>query len=358
MATNPTIRDVSKLANVSVATVSAVLNNKQIVHPNTRARVIDAIEKLNYTPRRLARNLASGKTGNIGFVLGEKHFYRNEPFYTRVFLGAEFEARKHDLYILLTSIGDEYSGSRDLPRFLHEQNVDGLIVAGKVHTRILADLFRFHIPVVLVDYGDDDFYGVRVLLDNADGTAHAVSHLFDMGHTRIGYIGGEFDHPSSKERFDGYVRAMEEHGLALPLQWVDNREEAMQADGGDRAFRRLLENNERPTAVVCSNDALAMGAIRAAMRAGIRIPEDISIVGFDDVSEGCLMDPPLTTVRVAKEDLGAVALQTLVEGLTAGFFPKSLVRVRVELIPRGTTAPPNQRGKTDKGNGKAKMQED
>ncbi len=345
MTSSPTIRDVSKLANVSVSTVSAVINNKGIVHPETVARINAAIEKLNYTPRRSARGLASGRSGNIGFILSEQFFSRTEPFYTKVFLGAEFEARKHDLYVLLTSVDKQYSGPRDMPRFLHERNVDGLIIAGKVPAASLMELKKFNIPVVLVDYGDPEFYGTRVLMDNIRGTSLAVRHLVALGHRDIGYLGGESDHPSAKERIRGYREEMNRQGIAVQEKWMDISEQMMSLEAGEHSFARLLDKGDLPTALVCSNDAMAIGVLKNAERHGISVPDDLSVVGFDDVTEGCMITPPLTTVRVAKEDLGSMAIQALVDMLRNGRSRSSEIRVGVELIARSSTAVPRSNGR-------------
>jgi LacI family transcriptional regulator len=340
MAAQPTIRDVSRLADVSVSTVSAVINNKTIVHPRTKRKVEEAIRKLNYTPSRMARTLASGKTGNVGFILAEQFFNRSEPFYTRVFMGAEFEARRHDLYILLTTIQSPYRGADDLPRFIHERNVEGVIVAGRIEEKPLRDIKAAGMPVVLVDYGEDDTYGQRVLMNNRTGTAQAVRHLIELGHREIGYIGGEMDHPSAIERFQGYEDAMKEAGLDPEPRWIDLKAEVMTVEEGSESFERLLQAVTLPSAVVCSNDAMAIGVMRTAQNNNLSIPQQLSVIGFDDVAEGCLLDPPLTTLRVAKEDLGAIALQSLVGRLNnEGETPKE-IRVDVEFVPRGTTAPP------------------
>lgn len=343
MSAQPTIRDVSRLADVSVSTVSAVINNKTIVHPRTRRKVEDAIRKLNYTPSRMARTLASGKTGNVGFILAEQFFNRSEPFYTRVFMGAEFEARRHDFYILLTTIQSPYQGRRDLPRFIHERNVEGVIIAGRIDEQPLRDIKATGMPMVLVDYGEDDSYGQRVLMNNRLGTARAVEHLVELGHRDIGYIGGEMDHPSAIERFQGFEDAMKASKLKPNHRWIDLKAEAMTVDEGSESFERLFKDESLPSAVICSNDAMAIGVMRSAQQHKLKIPKQLSVIGFDDVAEGCMLEPPLTTLRVAKEDLGAIALQSLLARLENGGEIPTEVRVDVEFVPRGTTAPPNKR---------------
>ncbi|HEB84062.1 MAG TPA: LacI family transcriptional regulator [Bacteroidetes bacterium] len=342
MAPRPTIRDVAKMAKVAPSTVSAVLNDKGPVHPRTRARIRRAIQTLNFTPRRSARDLASGTSGNIGFLLSEQFFSRTEPFYTRVFLGAEFEARTHDLYVLLTTVERRYRGPHDLPRFLHEKNVDGVIVAGRVPPNLLRDLKEVRVPVVLVDYGDPEFPCPRVLMDNTAGTALAVKHLVELGHRDIGFIAAESDHPSVKERIAGYHQGMHLAGLVPDPDCMRIEETEMSVETGERAFENLCQGRGRPTALVCSNDAMAIGVIRAAKRAGVKVPDRLSVVGFDDVTEGRLHDPPLTTVRVNKEDLGALAVQTLVDRLHNGRERSFEIRVAVELLVRASTAGVNR----------------
>lgn len=345
MAAQPTIRDVSRLADVSVSTVSAVINNKAIVHPRTRLRVEEAIRKLNFTPSRMARTLASGKTGNVGFILAEQFFNRSEPFYTRVFMGAEFEARQQDLYILLTTIQSPYRGPRDLPRFIHERNAEGVIIAGRIEEQPLRDIKATGLPIVLVDYGQDDTFGQRVLMNNRSGTRGAVEYLIELGHRDIGYIGGEMDHPSAIERYQGYEDALKGADLTPDPRWIDLKAGVMTVEEGSESFERLLKLKSLPSAMVCSNDAMAIGVMRTAQQHKLKIPEQLSVVGFDDVTEGCLLDPPLTTLRVAKEDLGAIALQTLVKRLNQEEEIPSEIRVDVEFVPRGTTAPPESQQK-------------
>ncbi len=335
----PTIRDVARLAKVAPSTVSAVLNQKGYVHTETITRVRAAIELLDYTPSRTARKLATQKSGNIGFIVSDTHFSRAEPFYTRVFIGTEIEARKHDFYVLLTSVGDRYSGRDDLPRFIKEQNADGVIVAGKVPGKLIRDLERLNYPLVLVDYGGNEESGSRVLIENKGGIALITDHLIKLGHRDIGYIGGEPDHVSAGERIRGFSEAMADAGLTALTEWIDFIEPEMGVGNGAAAFSRIWRKNHHPTALVCSNDAMAIGAIRCAQEMGLVIPGDLSVTGFDDVESGRLLMPPLTTVRVFKEDLGAVAIQILVDLINSRNDREFVTRVGVELVTRKSTAP-------------------
>lgn len=146
------IEDVAHIAGLSVSTVSLVINNRGNVSPLTRQKVLEVVERLSYHPMRSARGLASKTSGNLGFILTENHFSQAEPFYTKIFLGTEFESRNHDYYILLTTVPKTFGSGRQIPRFLLERNVDGVIVAGKVNAKLIDYIDSIGIPIVLVDF--------------------------------------------------------------------------------------------------------------------------------------------------------------------------------------------------------------
>ncbi len=333
----PTIRDVARLAKVSPSTVSAVINQKGYVSKDTLKRVNAAINKLDYTPQRSARDLAKRTSGNLGFIVSDTHFSRAEPFYTRVFLGAEIEARNHDLYVLLTSVPKKYKEQKHLPRFLRERNVDGVMIAGNIPDKLIRDVLARDIPTVFVDYGNDRFPGAKVLIDNRRGVLEAVRHLISLGHEKIGFIGAEPDHPSVRERLEGFREGLKEKNLNENRNWVIFAEGDMNPDRGADACLMLLENSQLPTALVCANDAMATGVLNVLKDIGIAVPGVISVVGFDDVPTCTILDPPLTTVRVHKEDLGAIAVQTLVDLISRRYKQSKVIREGVEMIIREST---------------------
>lgn len=340
----PTIKDVAAEAGVSISTVSLVMNRKGYVSPETRSQVLRAAEQLQYVPRPAARSLASNKTGNVGFVLREDHFTRSEPFYTRIFLGAEFEARIRNCYILLTTIPESYTPGEDTPRFLEEKNVDGFIVAGRVHPAFLEETETFGLPVVLTDFESGDH--PAVVIDNQNGARAAVEHLLSRGHRHIAFLGADSDHPSIRARLEGYRLALGAAGV--PSQVEDlvvtaPDEEPVRLTGSQLAAR-LFEQDPRPTAVFCANDALALGILDAARVRGVRVPDDLAVVGFDDVEGAAHATPALTTVRVFKEQLGEVALrylsQLIEEGpLDAAPYERGshAIRVPTELVIRDSS---------------------
>ena len=172
-----TIKDVAKEAKVSIATVSLVVHKHNRISPETSKRVNKVIKKLNYHPSRSGRRLVSQKTGNVGFILTEDHFLRSEPFYTRIFLGTEFEARYYEYYILLTTIPSDYNEKSHPPRFILEKNIDGIIIAGKVPAYIIDQIEKYNLPIAFVDYYPPSNEYPVVLIDNTSGGITATQFL-------------------------------------------------------------------------------------------------------------------------------------------------------------------------------------
>ena len=342
MSARTTITDVAAEAGVSISTVSLVMNGKGAVADATRSRVRTAATRLGYTPSRTARGLAAGRTGNVGFVLREDHFRRSEPFYTRVFLGAEFEARRRGVYVLLATVPDRYSAD-DAPRFLQEHTVDGVVVAGRVDDAFLEALGRSGIPFVLADYAWKGAASVQ--LDNEGGARLVAEHLTAQGHTHVAFLGADDGHPSMAARCHGFASAMATLGHGLPNDRIVTGTDAADRPTGARAAARLLDRPDRPTAIFCANDALALGLLDAARQRGLEVPANLAVVGFDDVEGAALATPPLTTVRVYKEQLGEVALGLMAEQITTDAsstgtarFDRaaSVTRIATELVVRAS----------------------
>ncbi len=297
---------------MSISTVSLVLNNKGSVSEATRRKVLQIAKELGYRPSRAARDLSLQRTGNVGFVLREDHFTRSEPFYTYIFLGTEFEARLHNLYVLLTTIPRVYRRGEDTPRFLRERNVDGLLVAGKVSDDFLTEARSLEVPIVLIDYEAAGL--LAIVIDNQGGARVAVEHLLKQGYRRVAFVGADLSHPSITNRLEWYRSALMRAGIPFdPALIVADAEAEPTRATGQRLGQRLLELPERPAAAFCANDALALGVLDALSQAGVRVPDDMALVGFDDVQGAAQAPVPLTSVRVFKEQLGELAMRHLVE---------------------------------------------
>ena len=335
---NPTIKDVAEKAGVSLSTVSLVINRKKNVSEQMVRKVQRAIVDLNYHPRRTAQGLASKRTGNIGFILSDNHFSRAEPFYTKIFLGSEFEARNHNYYILLTTVQDK-SNRKTIPRFLLERNVDGVIVAGKVPATLLDIMQDYQLPILFIDYLPSKDIGKysAVLIDNEDGALQAVSYLIKLGHEKIAFIAGDIKHPSIRSRFEGYKKAIINSDIAFNENLIVCDEPYTAAINGYNAMCKLFRIRHEFTAIFAANDAMAFGCLKCLKEKAIKVPEDVSLVGFDDVDIANQMEPHLTTIRVNKEEIGAIAVKNIVDMIVNVKKTVGKVYVPVDLIIRSST---------------------
>ncbi|MBU0559289.1 MAG: substrate-binding domain-containing protein [Bacteroidetes bacterium] len=277
------------------------------------------------------------KTGNIGFILTDDHFLRTEPFYTKIFLGAEFEAREGEYYILLTTVKADFTASDPLPRFIRDKSVDGIIIAGKVPPKLIEKLGNNSMPVVVVDYQMENKNYSHILIDNIHGGILATEHLIQNGHKKIGFIGGDINHPSIYERLNGFNKAHERANIIPDNNRIKTNTGYPDRQNGYNLARELFTSNKNITGVFACNDAMAIGVMHYLKDNNYKIPQDVSLVGFDDVEADLLLDPPLTTVRVPKIELGAEAFRVLVSQLKNNKIQPKKILVPVEILVRNST---------------------
>lgn len=321
-----TIKEIAQKAGVSPSTVSRILRGKGRVSQETRERVLRVARELGYTPNVSARALVTGRTGTIGFLIHPRQSLAYGSFYGEILSGIEKELQSYGFHVLFSS-----QISENPPAMVKERRVDGLIIAGcDVPEKTVFSLKEMDIPLVLVDY---HLKGVdSVVTDNEGGAYDAVTHLIKLGHRKIGFICEWFGDLSFAERFEGYKKALADHHIPF--------DENLVAEGAPRtsnsgyiAMRRVLEK-VIPSAVFAANDATAIEAMQAIREAGLRIPQDIAIVGFDASSLSSHTDPPLTTVRVFRHKMGVVAAQRLMELIKEPQQPSMLIQISTQLIVR------------------------
>ena len=332
-----TIKDVAKKANVSIATVSFVISGKKAISEETKNRVLKAIKTLNYHPSKSAVNLVSGKTGNIGFILTDDHFLLTEHFYTTIFLGPQFEARSEGYYILLTSIKPDFTEEDVLPRFILSRSVDGLIIAGKIPHTLIERIAAYNLPTVFIDYIPPTNNCPLVLIDNIQGALLATNHLIKLGHTNIAFIGGDIEHPSLADRLFGYKQALGTANIPIKNNLIVTDAKYPDRQNGFNSAKKLFSKNKNVTAIFAGNDAMAIGVLQYLKDNGYNVPQDISLVGFDDVEANNMLRPPLTTIRVPKIEMGVEALKLIVNTLKNKKSMHKKMLVPVELIVREST---------------------
>jgi LacI family transcriptional regulator len=312
-----TIRDVAAHARVSHQTVSRVINGNPNVSEATRSRVLAAIAELGYVPSPMARGLISNRTHSLGVVADDI----SDQFFARMVAGAEAEARSRGYYLMIGSVEPD-DDERGYLRLMLERRVEGLILArpsSPLSPARLAPLQDAGVPLVLVSFGAG-VPGMLVDVDNRGGGYEATRHLLDMGHRRIATIVGPRDWPSAGARLEGYRDALREAGVAEEPALVEHADD-WGPESGRAATARLLERGAPFTALFAHSDLAAVGAIRQLRLAGLGVPHDVSVVGFDDLPVAAFVDPPLTTVHQPMEEVGALAAALLLDRLVDGEEP-------------------------------------
>lgn len=340
--TKTTIREVARAASVGIGTISRVLNSSSQVSRETRARVLEAIRRLGFRPNAQARRILRRRTEMVCFLLSNRDFLH--PFHARILQGVESYATSVKQHVLFAAL--HYSPRTppdriDLPPVLQEHGlIDGLILAGTIYPNLLRRIQSIHMPFVafsnnVVGMGDDQQYD-QVGFDDFNGTLQVTRYLIGRGHRQIVFA-GDVSFPWLQRRFEGYSQGMRESRLKSVSIIARNAQSFV--DFGQKSVDRVLSRRPRPTAVVAGNDEIAYGLWRSLRQHALKVPGDISLVGFDDREEALLMDPPLSTVRVHKEEIGETCMKMLLERLHHPRMAFSQRILPTELVIRGTVRP-------------------
>lgn len=341
----PTLRDVALRANVSHQTVSRVINGDRRVHAATRERVVNALRELNYVPNAVARSLTSARTHTLGVVTVNVSDYA----FGQTVAGAEAEARRRGFYLLVGSVEDASNEAEEEAylQILLQRQVEGLILDWPTlaeHGGAGLSLAAARVPVVLVA-ATTTLPGIRsVDIDNRRAGYEATAYLIAQGHRAIATITGPLDWGTAKNRLDGHCDALREANLDIDPALIQSSPDWEPASGRTAA-RRLLETGAGFTAIFVQSDLLAAGVIAELRRRNLRVPEDVSIIGFDDIPIASFLDPPLTTMRQPIRELGALAASIVIDTInqsgpdTSGGSSHRLLPA--ELIVRGSVVPPN-----------------
>jgi DNA-binding LacI/PurR family transcriptional regulator len=330
----PSIKDIARQAGVSHCTVSRALHFSPLIAPKTAARIRAIAERSGYVPNAVARSLVSRSTRTVGVVVTTIA----DPFIGEVVEGIERFANEQGYSVILADSHADPDLEMKVVAGFSERRVDGILVAasrvGALHGKRLAGA---NVPIVLINNQHPGDFAHSVGIDNIEASRTIVTHLLDLGHRRIAYIGDRLGYQSETERLSGYRAALRSRRIAVHAELV------VSGDGkpaeGERAANQLFRLGHPPTAVFCYNDMTALGVLRAAGTRRLRVPDDISIAGFDDLFVASYTSPPLTTVRQPKQEMGRRAMSILVQ-LLRGEKPESSIKLPGELIVRGSTGIP------------------
>ncbi|MFF3483199.1 LacI family DNA-binding transcriptional regulator [Streptomyces sp. NPDC002701] len=340
MAQSVGIKDVARVAGVSVGTVSNVINRPDTVASETRARVLSAIDRLGYVRSESARQLRAGRSRIMGLLVLDM----GNPFFVDVARGAERAAREAGLGVMVCNSAQSAGEEADYLSLFAEQRVRGVLLTPADATgRNIAAFRRHGIPFVLVDRVAEGTTECSVSVDDVAGGALAVRHLVDAGHRSIAYVSGPPGLTQVADRRTGALNALDEAGLG-PECLRELPTERLDVAAGRDAGARLLGLAVRPTAVFCANDLLALGVLQAMFAAGVSVPDDLAIVGYDDIEFAAAAAVPLTSVRQPAVTMGALAAELLLEETEAETAPVPHEHRRVvlqpELVVRRSSLPP------------------
>lgn len=332
-------KDVAQLAGVSRTTVSFVLNDVPGVKisEETRQRVLQAARQLNYYPTAAARSLASGKTHRIGLVLGEGQKRLSADAFLPTFLQGVTASVHRRGYLLVLQMAEDVPSHEAYVQLIREQQVDGLILSGpRSDDPLLIELAEDRFPLILHGRLQECVLPC-VDVDNLAGGYQATTHLIGLGHRRIGFVSNApLSYSGTQDRFAGYRQALAEHDIPLEKELV--RTAAFLPETGQAAMEELLGLPQRPTAVFVASDVVALGAMSAIQKAGLTIPDDVAIVGFDDIFLAAHTQPALTTVRVPAYGLGWTAAEVLISVIEGD--EVSSVTLETELVVRDSCGTP------------------
>lgn len=330
MGSSVSIKDIARAAGVSPSTVSRALHHHPRISEETASRIRRLAEELGYTPSLPARSLVTRNTATIGLVVT----HPSDPFLGRLVLGVEDTAQHKGYSVFLSSSCRNAERDQEVIRAFHERRATGVIVAGsQIDSECAALHDRFPLPIVLINY---PLYPHSVSTDNLAGSRQAVEHLVQLGHRRIAFVANPRSYLSNLNRLSGYKATLAEHGIPVDEDLI------VEGDGGltgaTKAMESLLGLQEPPSAVFCFNDMTALGVLHSLRCAGLRIPEDCSVIGFDDLELASYYCPPLTTVRQHRYQLGQRAMLMLL-ALIEGSTEVQAEVLPAELIVRETSGP-------------------
>ncbi|MGO9088191.1 MAG: LacI family DNA-binding transcriptional regulator [Candidatus Sulfotelmatobacter sp.] len=332
-----TIKDIARLAGVSVATVSGVLNNKPTIKPKLVERVRKAMDALDYHPDHVARSLRVRRTLTVGIIIPDV----TNPFFTDVIRGVEQEAQSSGYSVILCDSNEDSELERRNLNMLLSRRVDGVLLAPATAPSVHDLRIRERFPIVLIDRVPLGFNGPAVMTDNFGAAYEGTQHLIELGHRQIAIITGQLGLSNGLDRLEGFRKALQEEHLALPDEYVQKGN--FQLESGYRCGLELMRLPAPPTAIFSCNNKMTLGLMRSLVEMRVNCPKAVSVLGFDDFEWSAYFNPRLTTIAQPTYEMGKQAMQVLLRTLQArdaerGVTTDTVVRLKAELRIRDSTA--------------------
>lgn len=328
------IKEVARLAGVSTATVSRTINGSDKVTPETAERVKRAIEELKFYPNTNARALGSGKSSLYGLIISDI----TNPFFPELVKSFEDVAVQYGQEVLIANTDyDKHRMEHCVVRMV-QRKVDGVaIMTSEMEDHLIDELRGRKIPLVFLDMGQVELGISNVAVDYPAGIDAGVEYLRGLGHEEIAFISGPMNLVPAQVRYKGFIKSMKRQGLTVDKSMIVEGNHRM--DGGHEGMTKLLKNKRRPTAVITSNDVTAIGAMGAIYEHGLKIPRDVSVIGFDDIAMSAFTQPALTTVRLPRDEVARAAFRALYGTAQAAMEVGTEYRIEPRLVIRQSTGP-------------------
>ena len=329
MAKRVTLADVAGEVGVSMMTISRVINNKGDVSASTEERVLEAVNRLGYRPSSIARGLVTNQTLTLGLVVPDV----GNPFFSDIARSAEHQAYAAGYSVFLCNSEEDPQRELVLLNSLEDHSVDGVLLCSSrlSDADLVATASRFPAFVLLNRCMDNDEV-LSVSVDDVNGITQSTRHLIETGHRAIGLLAGPSNSASGRQRREGYCRALEQAGLPPDPRWI--RQCLPQVQGAQIEAERLLREHPELTALICHNDLVAIGALHACAAMGRTVPDDLAVVGFDDIMLAGLVTPSLTTCRVSRDSLGEVGMKLLLAQIAGDPIEERTIVIAPELVVR------------------------
>jgi DNA-binding LacI/PurR family transcriptional regulator len=336
-----TIKDIARQANVTHSTVSRALRGSPLISAETTARIRQVAAELGYHPSVAARSLKTKRSQALGVILS----HIADPFFSEILQGIDDIAQQNGYSLFIAAAQHDPQREKAIVKTMHEHRVDGVILCSTpFSTEQSQQLLAYNIPLVVVNNQAAEDYRFSIYHDDVDGSQQVTSHLVNLGHRRIAYLGNARSGRTTHDRLKGFQQVMQAAGLPVPDEYI-YQVEGGGAEEGRRGIEYFLRLPELPTALVCYNDMLAIGVLQGLQQAGVRVPEQVSVTGFDNIVYSAYTNPPLTTLDQPKRYIGSEAARLMLEllattGKEADPHAANIRKLKGQLLVRQSTAPP------------------
>ncbi|KGQ67724.1 substrate-binding domain-containing protein [Gallibacterium anatis] len=327
-----TMKDIARIAKVSTSTVSHVINNTRYVSDEIREKIMKVVNELNYTPSAVARSLKVKETKTLGMLVTAT----SNPFFAEVVSGVEQYCNQHHYNLIISSIdGNEQRLQQNIQTLIQKQ-VDGLLLMYSDTRHAMVEQLNLNLPIVVMDWWPTELNADKIYENSEFGAYLATKTLIEQGHKNIAIITGKLDKSLAHNRLLGYQKALQDAHLPINPDWII--ESHFDFEGGVEGMKKLLQITPRPTAVFACSDTIAVGIYQVAWQQGLHIPQDISVIGYDNIMLAQYLTPPLTTIHQPKAELGKLAVETLLERIKSPDLEYKTTMLQPQLIWRASVA--------------------